>query len=54
VCRAEKLSPEPLHIDELTRQSGLPSYRVLGILTTLELKGIVKQSGGKKFYLEVE
>ncbi len=53
-CIAEKLSPEPLHIDELTRQSGLPSYRVLGILTTLELKGIVKQSGGKKFYLEVE
>jgi len=50
---AEKLSPEPLHIDELTRQIGLPPYRILGILTTLELKGIVKQAEGKRFYLDV-
>lgn len=47
----ERLSPEPLHIDELTRQTGLPAYRVLGILTALELKGVVKQSEGKRFYI---
>ncbi|NOZ24476.1 MAG: DNA-protecting protein DprA [Nitrospirae bacterium] len=50
---AEKLSPEPLHIDDLTRQTGLPPQRVLGILTTLELKGLVKQSGGKRFYIDI-
>ena len=39
------LSAEPLHIDELTRQCGLPIPRVTSILTLLELKGMVRQVG---------
>jgi DNA processing protein len=45
------LSLEPVHIDELTRQSSFPLHKLLGILTALELKGVVKQIEGKKFYL---
>ncbi|MBN1313030.1 MAG: DNA-processing protein DprA [Anaerolineae bacterium] len=39
------LSAEPLHIDELTRQCGLPISRVTSVLTLLELKGMVRQVG---------
>ncbi|MBN1429283.1 MAG: DNA-processing protein DprA [Anaerolineae bacterium] len=39
------LSAEPLHIDELTRQCGLPISCVTSMLTLLELKGMVRQVG---------
>jgi DNA processing protein len=45
------LSGEPKQIDVLSRESGLPSSRALGILLGLELKGAVKQITGKRFYL---
>jgi len=45
------LSLEPLHIDVIARQAAMPSHRLLGILTTLELKGVVRQIEGKKFSL---
>jgi DNA processing protein len=45
------LSKEPMHVDVLTRQSRLPLNKVLSIITTLELKGVVKQTEGKRFYL---
>lgn len=40
-----QLSAEPLHIDELTRQCGLPVSRVSSILTMLELRGMIRQVG---------
>ena len=45
------LSGEPKQIDVISRESGLPALKVLGILLGLELKGAVKQTMGKRFYL---
>jgi len=45
------LSMEPRQIDSISRESRLPSSTVLGMLLSLELKGIVKQTTGKRFYL---
>ena len=45
------LSGEPKQVDIISRESGLPSSRILGILLGLELKGAVKQTTGKRFYL---
>jgi len=45
------LSGEPKHIDIISRESGLPASKVLGILLGLELKGAVRQTTGKRFYL---
>jgi DNA processing protein len=43
------LSHEPLHIDELIRESGLPTMTVTSTLTMMELKGMVKQVGSMQF-----
>jgi DNA processing protein len=45
------LSREPRQVDSISRESKMPSSTVLGILLALELKGIVKQTTGKRFYL---
>jgi len=45
------LSSEPKQVDIISRESGLPTSRVLGILLGLELKGTVRQITGKRFYL---
>ncbi len=45
------LSGEPKQIDIISRESGIPASKVLGILLGLELKGAVKQITGKRFYL---
>lgn len=45
------LSGEPRHVDVISRESGLPASKVLGILLGLELKGAIKQTTGKRFYL---
>ncbi|NWF98864.1 MAG: DNA-protecting protein DprA [Nitrospirae bacterium] len=45
------LSGEPRQIDDIARQSAFPASKVLAILLGLELKGIVKQITGKRFYL---
>jgi DNA processing protein len=45
------LSGEPKQIDMISRESGLPASKILGILLGLELKGAVKQITGKRFYL---
>lgn len=39
------ISKEPVHIDEVCRQSGLPASTVSSVLTMLELKGLVRQMG---------
>lgn len=48
------LSHQPLHIDELTRMSELPSGLVSSTLSMMELKGMVQQVGGMNFVLARE
>lgn len=43
------LSDEPKHIDLICRELDDPIQKVLGVLTQLELKGLVKQLQGKMF-----
>lgn len=45
------LTREPKHIDILSREAGVSVNKILNILLSLELKGIVRQSNGKRFYL---
>lgn len=45
------LSREPKHVDLISRESGMPVTQLLGLLLSLELKGIVKQASGKRFYI---
>ncbi|MEE4359475.1 MAG: DNA-processing protein DprA [Desulfococcaceae bacterium] len=52
LCKA--LGPYPLHIDELVRRLALEPGRVSALLLQLELKGVVSQSPGKMFALDVE
>lgn len=46
------LSHEPTHIDELARACGLPISQISSSLTVMELKGMVRQTGGMNFVLE--
>lgn len=50
------LSHQPVHIDALSRECGLPSAMVSSTLTLMELKGMVQQVGGMNYVLirEVE
>lgn len=45
------LVDEPTHVDELSRQSGLPTALVSSTLTLMELKGMVQQVGGMKYVM---
>jgi DNA processing protein len=39
----------PIHIDDISRQSNQPIYKVSSALVMLELKGLIRQSAGKMF-----
>ncbi len=43
------LGHEPLHLDEIRSQSGLPIERVSATLIMMELKGLVRQVGGNNY-----
>ncbi len=43
------LSTEPLHVDDLSAQSGVPVHQVLATLSVLELKGLVRQVGTLRY-----
>jgi len=45
------LEPYPIHIDDLVRSLGMDAGKLSSILLTLELKGLVKQTPGKRFFL---
>jgi DNA processing protein len=45
------LTGEPLHIDALSRELSLSPAKALATLLSLEMKGVVKQTDGKRFYL---
>lgn len=50
----KQLSAQPLHIDELCRQSHLPVAAVSSNLAMMELKGLVKQVGNMSYVLTRE
>ena len=50
----EHLSSEPVHIDEVGRQCGLPIATVSSTLAVMELKGMVRQVGGMNYTLARE
>ena len=39
------LSREPLHLDEITNEAGLPAHQVSATLVMMELKGMARQAG---------
>lgn len=45
----QQLSVEPVHIDEISRQAGLPITVVSSTLALMELKGLVRQVGGMNY-----
>jgi DNA processing protein len=45
------LSHDPRHVDELIRESGLPTMTVTSTLTMMELKGMIRQMGSMQFVL---
>ena len=45
----EFLGPEPMHVDDLSAQAGLPVQEVLATLALLELKGLVRQVGSMSY-----
>ncbi len=50
----ERLSEEPVHVDELSRAVGLPIATVTSTLALMELKGLVRQAGGMTYILARE
>lgn len=47
----DHLSPEPVHVDDLCRATGLDTAKVSSTLTMMELKGMVQQVGGMRYVL---
>jgi DNA processing protein len=43
------LGDQPVHVDELRNQTGLPIEKVSATLTLMELKGMVRQVGGMNY-----
>jgi len=43
------LTHEPLHMDDIRNQTGLPIERVSATLVMMELKGLVRQVGGNNY-----
>jgi len=48
------ISSEPIHVDEIGRQSGLTIAQVTSTLAMMELKGMVRQVGGMNYVLARE
>lgn len=46
------LSDQPMHIDKLVEQTGMPSSKVNSTLSMMELKGKVKNLGNMKYVLD--
>ena len=50
----ELVSDQPLHVDEICRQSALPIQQVSSALAIMELKGMVRQVSGMQYVLARE
>lgn len=46
------LSKEPTHVDKIAQSSKLKINALLGLLTMMEIKGIIKDMGGKNYILK--
>ena len=46
------LTREPCAVDDVIAQTGIPTARMLAMLTLLQVKGIVKQHPGKRISLK--
>jgi DNA processing protein len=47
----QALGEQPLHVDDLRNQTGLPIEKVSATLALMELKGMVRQVGGMNYVL---
>ena len=45
----EFLDKEPISIDDLVEKSDLPAYKIVALLTEMEIKGIVRSLGAGKY-----
>ena len=45
----DHLSDIPVHVDDITRRTALPSAQIGGLLAIMELKGIVRQVGALQY-----
>lgn len=43
------IGAEPRHINEISRDTGIPIHEVNGTLLTMELKGLIRQSGAQHY-----
>ncbi len=43
------LGQQPLHVDEIRSQTGMPIEKVSATLALMELKGMVRQVGGMNY-----
>jgi DNA processing protein len=50
----ELLSAEPVHIDDIRHEIGLPISQVSSTLALMELKGMVRQVGGMNYVVARE
>jgi len=50
----QHLSEEPVHVDQLGRACDLPIAQITGTLALMELKGLVRQTGGMRYVLARE
>lgn len=50
----EALGDRTLHVDDIIELTQMKAARVLATLTLLEIKGVIKQSAGKRFKLNME
>jgi DNA processing protein len=48
------ITKEPVHIDAVCRESGLPAATVSSVLAMMELKGLVRETGGKTYVIARE
>ena len=50
----KELSTEPTHVDDLGHKTGMSASDIAGTLTMMELKGMVKQTGGMNYVIARE
>ena len=50
----QRLSAEPVHVDELSRAAQMPIAQVSSTLALMELKGMIRQVGGMNYVLARE
>lgn len=43
------LEHQPLHLDELIAQSGIQSHALMGVITMMELQGVIRRLGGMMY-----